>query len=103
LEPDVRDRLRALRADGVRTVVLIPIGFVADHMEVIYDLDTDARAVADEIGLRLVRAKTVGAAPRFVSGLCDLIADRIAGRTPATISAGGARPFPCAPGCCRKN
>lgn len=100
LEPDVRDRLRALRAEGVLSVVAVPIGFVADHMEVIYDLDTDARAVADEIGLTLVRAATVGSAPRFVAGLRELIACRIEGRSPPSLSPKGPRVFPCAPGCC---
>ena len=100
LEPDVRDRLRALHATGVRTVVLVPIGFVADHMEVVYDLDTDARAVADELGLRLVRAATVGAAPRYVTGLRDIIAARVEGRVPESVVA--ARPFPCVPGCCAR-
>jgi ferrochelatase len=100
LEPDVRDRLRTLRAEGVASVVAVPIGFVADHMEVVYDLDTDARAVADEIGLTLVRATTVGSAPRFVAGLRELIACRIEGRSPPSLSPNGPRVFPCAPGCC---
>ncbi len=102
LEPDVRDRLRALRASGVQSVVVVPIGFVADHMEVVYDLDTDARAVADEIGLELVRVATVGSAARFVAGLCDLIACRIDGRAPTSLARGGARVFPCGVGCCGK-
>lgn len=100
LEPDVRDRLRALRAEGVASVVAVPIGFVADHMEVVYDLDTDARAVADEIGLKLVRASTVGSAPRFVAGLRELIACRIEGCRPPSLNPEGPRVFPCAPGCC---
>jgi len=100
LEPDVCDFLRTLRHEGVQGVVLVPIGFVADHMEVKYDLDTEARAVADELGLSMERAAAVGAAPRFVAGLRDLIADHIAGRTPATLGTRGARPFPCRPGCC---
>jgi len=100
LEPDVCDRVRALRASGVDSVVLVPIGFVADHMEVLYDLDTDARSVADEIGLRMARAATVGSAPRFVAGLRELIADHVAGRTPRALGTRGPRPYPCAPGCC---
>jgi len=78
----------------------VPIGFVADHMEVLYDLDTQARAVADEIGLTLVRAGTVGTHPTFVAGLRELIADHLAGRTPRALGTRGARPFPCRPGCC---
>jgi ferrochelatase len=100
LEPDVCDHLRALRRAGIEGVVVVPIGFVADHMEVLYDLDTQARAVADEIGLGFWRAPTVGTDPAFVSGLCELIADHIAGRVPRALGARGARPYPCAPGCC---
>lgn len=100
LEPDVCDHLRALRQAGVAGVVLVPIGFVADHMEVKYDLDIQARAVTDEIGLRMERALAAGAAPTFVAGLRELIADHIDGRAPRTLGARGPRPFPCRPGCC---
>ncbi|MBI5506803.1 MAG: ferrochelatase [Deltaproteobacteria bacterium] len=100
LEPDVRDHLRALAAQGITRVVLIPIGFVADHMEVKYDLDTDVRAVADGLGLRMTRAATVGAAPSFVAGLRDLIAAHIEGRTAPALGTRGARPDPCRADCC---
>jgi protoporphyrin/coproporphyrin ferrochelatase len=100
LEPDVRDRLCGLRERGVESVLLVPIGFVADHMEVLYDLDTDARGVAEEIGLRLHRAATVGSAPGFVAALRERIADHVAGRRPRALGTRGPRPFPCAPGCC---
>ncbi len=100
LEPDVCDHLRALRADEVDGVVVVPIGFVADHMEVKFDLDTEARAVADELGLRMERAPAVGAAPTFVAGLRELVTCHIEGRTPPTLGARGARPFPCDPTCC---
>jgi protoporphyrin/coproporphyrin ferrochelatase len=88
LEPDVSDLLRAVAAEGVTRVVLVPIGFVADHMEVLYDLDVLARETADAAGIALTRASTVGASPRFVAGLCDLVALHID------------RPRACAPGCC---
>jgi protoporphyrin/coproporphyrin ferrochelatase len=100
LEPDVCDHLRALAERDAHAVVLVPIGFVADHMEVLFDLDTQAREVAEELGIELVRARTVDAAPRFVAGLRDLVADHIDGKTPRTIGKRGARPWPCAPGCC---
>lgn len=100
LEPDVRDHLRVLAADGARQVVLIPIGFVADHMEVKYDLDTEARALAEELGLRVTRTATVGAAPSFVAGLRDLIAAHVEGRSAAALGTRGARPYPCRPDCC---
>ena len=100
LEPDVCDHLRALREGGVEGVIVVPIGFVADHMEVKYDLDTQARAVADEIGLRMERALAVGAAPAFVAGLRELIACHVEGRTPPALGTRGARPYPCRPDCC---
>ena len=100
LEPDVCDHLRQLRDGGVEGVVVVPIGFVADHMEVKYDLDTQARAVADEVGLRMERALAVGAAPSFVAALRELIACHVEGRTPPALGTRGPRPFPCRPGCC---
>src|ERR687895_613959 len=78
LEPDVNDHLRALREQGVGAVVLVPIGFVSDHMEVIYDLDTQAAATAAELGLACVRAATAGVHPVFVAGLVDLMLERAA-------------------------
>jgi len=100
LAPDVCDHLRALRSEGICRVVLVPIGFVADHMEVVYDLDTQARAVADSLGLTMTRAKCVGAAPRFVAGLRDLVVAHIGGERAPTVGTRGPRPSPCAPGCC---
>jgi ferrochelatase len=100
LEPDVGDHLLALAERDVHAVVLVPIGFVADHMEVLFDLDTQAREIAESLGIEMVRARTVGSAPRFVAGLRDLVADRVEGRTPRTIGTRGAQPWPCAPGCC---
>ncbi|MFN2425635.1 MAG: ferrochelatase [Candidatus Binatia bacterium] len=100
LGPDVCDHLRALRAGGVSRVVLVPIGFVADHMEVLYDLDTQAREVADSVGITMTRAACVGAAPRFVAGLVDVVVCHIEGRQPEFVGTRGPRPTPCAPGCC---
>jgi len=73
LEPDVNDVLRALAADGARDVVVAPIGFVCDHVEVLYDLDVEARATADGLGMRLARAGTAGDHPAFVAALADTI------------------------------
>src|SRR5947208_9433418 len=78
LEPDVNDHLRTLHADGVRGVVVVPFGFVSDHMEVGYDLDTEAAATAEELGLAFVRTPTVGTDPRFVAALVDLVLERAA-------------------------
>jgi ferrochelatase len=100
LEPDVCDHLRELHSSGVKGAVVVPIGFTLDHMEVIYDLDTEARAIADEIGLVLERANTVGDASRFVKALRDLINCHIEGRTFKALGTRGAKTAPCPPGCC---
>lgn len=73
LEPDVNDVLRELAAAGTREVLLAPIGFVCDHVEVLYDLDVEARATADQLGVRLARAATCNDQPRFVEMLADVV------------------------------
>ncbi|HSE43705.1 MAG TPA: ferrochelatase [Gemmatimonadales bacterium] len=80
LEPDVCAHLEALASQGVREVVIHPIGFLSDHMEVRYDLDTESRTKAEELGLTLVRARTVGTAPGFVAMLRELIQERMVER-----------------------
>ena len=77
LEPDILDHLKDLQSRGVKDVVIHPIGFLSDHMEVMYDLDEEARQLCDAIGLAMVRSQTVGTHPRFVSMLRELIAERI--------------------------
>ncbi|MEO7132074.1 MAG: ferrochelatase, partial [Dermatophilaceae bacterium] len=67
LEPDVNDRIEELAASGIETVVLAPIGFVSDHMEVVYDLDTEALETAERVGVDLIRVPTVGTTPVFVA------------------------------------
>ncbi|MFI6427438.1 ferrochelatase [Promicromonospora sp. NPDC050880] len=105
LEPDVNDHLEALSGEGVRDVVLSPIGFVSDHMEVAYDLDTEALATAKDLGMTAVRAGTVGTREPFVAGLVDLLLERAAiarGEEveEATVGALPAFRSVCAPGCC---
>ncbi|MFJ9647498.1 ferrochelatase [Streptomyces sp. NPDC101206] len=78
LEPDVCDHLEALHGAGARAVVMVPIGFVSDHMEVMYDLDTEAMAKAAELGLPAVRSATVGADPRFAAAVRELLLERAA-------------------------
>jgi ferrochelatase len=78
LEPDVNDHLEALHDDDVAGVVMVPIGFVSDHMEVVYDLDTEALATAEKLGLPATRAATAGLDPRFVSMVRDLLLERAA-------------------------
>ena len=106
LEPDVNDALRALAADGVRTVVVAPIGFISDHMEVRFDLDTEAAQTAAAVGLEMVRVPTVGTDPEFVSGLVDLALERAAQARRDAPDGSPVWPgndvFPpvCRPGCC---
>ena len=78
LEPDVNDHLTALSAAGERAVIAVPIGFVSDHMEVIFDLDTEAAGTARDLGLGFARAATAGTHPAFVAGLVDLLQERAA-------------------------
>jgi protoporphyrin/coproporphyrin ferrochelatase len=77
LEPDILDYLRTLPERGVTDVVLAPIGFISDHMEVLYDLDTEAKDLAAELNLNLVRAATVGTHPMFIRLVRELIAERM--------------------------
>ena len=78
LEPDVNDHLRELEAAGTRAVVAVPIGFISDHMEVVYDLDTEAATTAADLGLRFARAATAGTHPAFVAAVRDLLLERAA-------------------------
>ncbi|WPB90388.1 ferrochelatase [Streptomyces malaysiensis] len=78
LEPDICDHLEELHGEGAPAAVMVPIGFVSDHMEVKYDLDTEATAKAAELGLPVSRASTVGADPRFAAGVRDLVLERAA-------------------------
>jgi ferrochelatase len=106
LDPDVNDELRSLASAGVKTVVVAPIGFVSDHMEVRFDLDTEAAQTAAEVGLEMVRVPTVGTDPEFVSGLVDLVLERAAQARGASgvVSPGWpsreVSPPVCRPGCC---
>jgi len=101
LEPDIADRLADLAAAGVRDVVVVPIGFVSDHMEVLFDLDVEARAVAGELGLHLVRARTVGVDPAYVGQLVDLVEERMAAApTRPALGVRGPSHDVCAATCC---
>ena len=88
LEPDICDAIRELHATGVRQLVIAPIGFISDHMEVLYDLDTEAADLCRELGVDMVRADTVGVAPEFVAMVRDLIAER-AWNLPERVAIGG--------------
>jgi len=79
LEPDICDVVRQLARDQVRDVVVVPIGFVCDHVEVLYDLDIEARQVADEGGVHFVRATTVNDHPLFIRMLADVVRRKLQG------------------------
>ncbi|MGP4111320.1 ferrochelatase [Streptomyces sp. 4N509B] len=105
LEPDIVDHLTSLHAGGAPGVVMVPIGFVSDHMEVLYDLDTEALSAARELGLPAVRSATVGSSPRFVEGLRELVLERAAterGEAPERRALGALGPSHdvCPVGCC---
>ncbi|MET9880847.1 ferrochelatase [Actinacidiphila glaucinigra] len=105
LEPDICDHLEELHASGVPAAVMVPIGFVSDHMEVKYDLDTEATAKAAELGLPVARAATVGAAPRFAAAVRELVLERAAterGLAPERCALGALGPSHdvCPVGCC---
>ena len=105
LEPDVNDHLEALCEAGVPAVVMVPVGFVSDHMEVIYDLDTEAMATAERLGLPARRAATAGTDPRFVAMIRDLLVERATverGEEVVRTSVGSLGPTwdRCPVGCC---
>ena len=106
LEPDVNDRIEELAAEGgVSAVVVAPIGFVSDHMEVVHDLDTEAAETAQKVGMPFVRVATPGTDDLFVEGMVDLLLERAAQARgevvlPETWVPGDVRPSVCDPGCC---
>lgn len=101
LEPDVGDHLARLAGMGVGSAVVAPIGFLCDHMEVVYDLDTVARDRAAAAGIEMVRAATVGAAPAFVSMIRELVLERLEPSRPRrSLGTLGTRPDACPLGCC---
>ncbi|MDQ7877632.1 ferrochelatase [Microbacterium sp. QXD-8] len=103
LEPDVNDVIAELPSAGVQAVAIVPLGFMSDHMEVLWDLDTEAMDAAAEAGIRAVRTPTPGVDPVFVSGLIDLVQERLNG-TPAAQRPHATDLGPwfdvCRPACC---
>jgi ferrochelatase len=107
LVPDITDHLEALHAHGVPGVVLAPIGFVSDHLEVLWDLDHEARQRAATLGMYFTRAATPGTDPRFAEMVVELVAEHVSGaparRCSQVPAAGqGSNGTPCAPGCCEQ-
>jgi len=101
LEPDVLDYLREAKTENLASaVVLAPISFISDHMEVLYDLDIEARQLCNSLSLPMVRAKTVGVHPRFVSMIRELILERTSGTERRALGSLGARTDVCEENCC---
>jgi len=101
LEPDIVDHIEALHGEGVEHVVVVPSGFISDHMEVVYDLDTQARTRAEELGMQFTRVGTVGTAAPFVAMIRELIEERTcAGVSPRWLGPLGPRSSECAVECC---
>ncbi len=100
LDPDINDHLEALHAEGVESVVVTPIGFISDHMEVMFDLDTEAKATAERLGLGYSRAGTVGTDPRFIAAIVELIEERRVDGPVRALGELAVRPDFCVDGCC---
>ncbi len=101
LEPDILDDLRELARQGTKDVVVVPIGFISDHLEVLYDLDFEARQLSESLGLNMVRAGTAGTDPKFVAMIRELVMERIEpGHPRRALGALGACHDVCPADCC---
>lgn len=100
LEPDILDHLRQLKSTGFDRVVISPIGFLSDHMEVLYDLDDEARRFCDEHAIQMVRAGTPGSHPRFVTMIRKLIQERLFSAPRECVGRFPANHDVCPPDCC---
>lgn len=100
LEPDILDHLTSLPQSGVRSVVIVPVGFVSDHVEVLYDLDTEAAARCAELGIRMKRVATPGSDPRFAAMIRELILERKEGLLPRTLAPSTPVLHTCYESCC---
>ncbi|GAC57263.1 ferrochelatase [Gordonia hirsuta DSM 44140 = NBRC 16056] len=101
LEPDICDHLEDLAEQGVGRVVVCPIGFISDHLEVIWDLDSEAREVAEKLGMDYARADTVGTDPVFIAMIADLIQEYHAGDGDTQALGCADNGSFCRPGCCQ--
>ncbi len=100
LEPDILDVLNRLKSNNCKSVVVAPIGFISDHMEVIYDLDYEAKNLAQELEITFERASTASTNPKFIQMIRELIVERIEGKEAACIGNLRALPDNCTPECC---
>src|SRR5579872_1082082 len=101
LEPDILDYLREVKdKNSASAVIIAPISFISDHMEVLYDLDIEARHLCDELKLPMARAKTVGVHPKFIAAIRELILERTGGAERRALGSLGPRQDMCAENCC---
>jgi len=101
LEPDILDHLREVKQKNLASAVVVaPISFISDHMEVLYDLDIEARQLCDELALPMARAKTVGVHPKFIAMIRELILERTEGVERRALGSLGPRQDICAEDCC---
>jgi len=101
LEPDILDYLREVKEKNLASAVVIaPISFISDHMEVLYDLDIEAKQLCDSLGLPMARAKTVGVHPKFIAMIRELILERTEGAERRALGSLGPRQDVCAEDCC---
>jgi len=101
LGPDILDHLRDLHRSGMRDVLVAPLGFISDHMEVLYDLDTEAQDLARELGMNMVRAATAGTHPAFIGMIRQLIRERLNPAEPKlAVGLFGPSHDACAADCC---
>lgn len=104
LEPDIGDHIRELHQAGATSMVIAPVGFLSDHMEILFDLDEEARQLCDELGLEMARASTVGSHPRFIQCVRELIEERLGLRTERrAIGNFGPSHDVCPTDCCQYN
>ncbi|MFT5128214.1 MAG: ferrochelatase [Rhodothermales bacterium] len=101
LEPDILDHIKDLHEDGATNLVVHPVGFLCDHLEVLYDLDHEAAETCYALGIHMLRVPTPGCHPEMITMARDLIEERLLGTAPA--SAGSLPPWPntCPPNCCQ--
>ncbi len=100
LEPDILDHLRTLREQEVGDVIIVPIGFISDHMEVLYDLDTEAHNLCQELGMKMIRVATSSSDQRFIAMIRELVLERLSGEQQRVVGTIGPNPDFCPADCC---